>query len=119
MADGTITVQECERLEEQIGSNERYIARKLAYRAARDLEEMLDRGSISTSRVAYIEKAIEKGQAALLYEARDFASGRERSGFSLTHLKQGRSDFERDDEFLRTQLMRLRDYYEDWDGEDD
>lgn len=116
MANGSLTIDECSRLEDTIGSNERFIARTLAHQAAFDLRDMLDRGHVSASRIQYIEKCIEKGQAALLHEAKDHAAGRPRTGFSRSYLKD-KEAFEAQDQFLRVELMRLRDYYEDGDGD--
>jgi hypothetical protein len=70
LANGTLTAEESERLENIITRNERWLAKKLAFNSAYDLRLMLDKGKVDVKRAQWLESSIEKGQAVLLEEVR-------------------------------------------------
>ncbi|KXT09794.1 hypothetical protein AC579_8875 [Pseudocercospora musae] len=103
-------------LENLISTNERIIAKRLAWNATVDLRFMLDKGRYDAwffSRVGWFESTIEKGQAVLLEEAKVLKTifeegkvGREKYDLLAEKLK---GDFE----VLITETRRLARVFEE------
>ncbi|KXS99454.1 hypothetical protein AC578_8157 [Pseudocercospora eumusae] len=71
--DSLLEPSEISELENLISTNERIIAKRLAWNATVDLRFMLDKGRYDSwffSRVGWFESTIEKGQTVLLEEAK-------------------------------------------------
>ncbi|KAK0318980.1 hypothetical protein LTR82_010080 [Friedmanniomyces endolithicus] len=109
LADGSLTPERSLELERTIAVNERFVARKLAFRAASELSRMLDTGKVDVRRSQWLEAAVEKGMAICVEDGR-----RARQGYD-----EGRIDEERfavmrerlgvDFGRLNTEALRLRD----------
>ncbi|KAF7196070.1 Uncharacterized protein HII31_02471 [Pseudocercospora fuligena] len=111
-----LEASEISELENLISTNERIIAKRLAWNATVDLRFMLDKGRYDTwffSRVGWFESTIEKGQAVLLEEAKvlkrmfeEGKVGREKYDVLAEKLK---GDFE----VLSTETRRLARVFEE------
>ncbi|KAK1817501.1 hypothetical protein LTR12_008142 [Friedmanniomyces endolithicus] len=109
LADGSLTPERSLELERTIAVNERFVARKVAFRAASELSRMLDTGKVDVRRSQWLEAAVEKGMAICVEDGR-----RARQGYD-----EGRIDEERfavmrerlglDFGRLNTEALRLRD----------
>ncbi|KAK0949266.1 hypothetical protein LTR91_026596, partial [Friedmanniomyces endolithicus] len=109
LADGSLTPERSLELERTIAVNERFVARKLAFRAASELSRMLDTGKVDVRRSQWLEAAVEKGMSICVEDGR-----RARQGYD-----EGRIDEERfavmrerlgvDFGRLNTEALRLRD----------
>lgn len=108
LADGTLTPEASERLENIVLRNERWVSKKLALHSAYDLKLMLDKGKVNFRLARWMESSIEKGQAVLLAEAQEaralLDSGKlDREGFLAV-----KEVLERNNLTLATEAMRLR-----------
>lgn len=108
LADGTLTAEESERLENIITRNERWLAKKLAFNSAYDLRLMLDKGKVDVARAQWLESSIEKGQAVLLEEIRQIRALYDGGKLDEARYKTAKDDLEKDNQILATEAMRLR-----------
>jgi flavin reductase (DIM6/NTAB) family NADH-FMN oxidoreductase RutF len=108
LANGTLTAEESERLENIITRNERWLAKKLAFNSAYDLRLMLDKGKVDVKRAQWLESSIEKGQAVLLDEIRQVRTLYDDGKLDEAKYKIAKGDLEKDNLILATEAMRLR-----------
>ena len=108
LANGTLTEEECARLENVISRNERYIAKKLAAQSARDLRRMLDQGRVDARRAQWLESSIEKGQVVLLEEAKQVRSLLDAGKIGTERFEWVKARMQRQHQLLNIEVMRLR-----------
>lgn len=113
MAAGTLTEEMSLSHEQTITTNERKIARSLALQSADDLRRMLDRGKVDVRRAQWLESSIEKGQVAIVEEARQVRQMFDQGAFNEERFQMFKERLGREHGVLNTEAMRLRQMYDD------
>lgn len=100
-------------LRELIDGNQRFITRQLGMHAAHELEFMLDRAHVPHLRIQFLESSVERGQVALVDEARELSDRIDRFGPDVETDFVNRTRLLQEEEKLRNIMHRLREYVDD------
>ena len=114
-----VTPQEAEDLEDEILTARRKVAKELATRNAQDLEAMLDMGRVNMARAQWLESNLEAGQAVLLTEAKLLRTALRDGQIRPEEFDTIKAKLTADYEMIDTQLMRLRDFVDEDDIEEE
>ncbi|KAK4497221.1 hypothetical protein PRZ48_011671 [Zasmidium cellare] len=102
-----LTEEDKSQLRHQITTNDRIIAKKLAWNAAYHLRIMLDKGRVDFKRAQFLESAIEKGQSVLLEEAALATSMCDQGRINFEQLQRVKKNLAREADVYQTELTRL------------
>lgn len=117
LANGTLTPQRSLELENIITLNERRVAKRLALRAAEELQRMLDTGRVDVRRAQWLESAVEKGMVAVVAQVKLAKETWEAGKIPEAEWAVVREALGKEYDILNQEAVRLRGMMEDEEGE--
>lgn len=117
LAQGTLTPQRSIELENIIALNERRVAKRLAMRAAEELQRMLDTGRVDVRRAQWLESAVEKGMVAVVAQVKLAKETWEAGRMPESEWTAVRTALGKEYDYLNQEAVRLRGMMEDDESE--